>query len=285
MKKIGLLLLPLLLTSCSIQRLTLHATRPLIQNSLDALFEESDLVLAKTAIEADLKLLDGFIKTDPTNPQFLFFAVQGYTSYALGFVEDENPERARRLYLRGRDYGLRLLTQKKFWQSAHRGPLEPFQHALTHFKKEDVPALFWTANAWGSWINLSLTNPDALADLPKVQAIMERVLELEPAYFFGGAHLFLGTIYIVRPPILGGDPEKSSYHFNATLKYSSGKFLLPYVYYARYFAVQTLNEALFDSLCQQVSATSIDILPEQRLPNAIAKEKMEKLRQKKADLF
>lgn len=285
MKKIILLLFPLLLCHCSVQRLTLIAARPLIQNSLDALFEEPDLVLAQTAIEADLKLLDGFLKSDPENTNFLFFAVQGYTSYALGFVEDEQPERARLLYLRARDYGLRLLNQKKAWRSTRRTTPDEFIQALALFKKDDVPALFWTANAWGSWINLSLTNPDALADLPNVQAMMERVIVLDPAYFYGGAHLFLGTIYSAKPQIMGGDPVKSEFHFKQTLKYADGKFLLPSVYYARYFAVQTQNEALFDSLCQQVLSTPLDVLPEQRLPNAIAKEKTEKLRLKKPDLF
>lgn len=285
MKKLPLLLILLVITGCSMQKLTLRVARPLIENSLEALFEESDLVLAKSAIEADLKLLDGLIKTDPENTQFLFYATQGYTSYALGFVEDTDPDRARKLYLRGRDYGLQILNQKKFWRSAHRSDLTQFQQALKQFNKQDVPELFWTANAWGNWINLSMTNPDALADLPKVQAMMERVIELEPGYFFGGAHLFLGTIYIVKPRMMGGDPGKSAFHFKQTLKFSDGKFLLPYVYYARYYAVQMLDEALFDSLYQHVSATSIDILPEQRLPNAIAKEKMEKLWQQKTELF
>jgi hypothetical protein len=274
-----------LFLNCSMQRLTLKVISPVIDNSLAALFEESDLPIAKTAIEADLKLLEGLLKSDPENKKLLFYATQGYTSYALGFVEDENPDRARLLYLRGRDFGLKILNQQRSFQQAFRGNLDQFSLALKKFKKSDVPALFWTANAWGNWINISMTDPDALADLPKVQAMMQRVIELEPGYFYGGAYLFLGTILMVKPPIMGGNPDEAKVQFDKCFEYSQKKFLLPYVFFARYYAAKMLDEALFDSTIQQILGTSLDILPEQRLPNAIAQKKARLLLEKREELF
>jgi len=274
-----------LFSNCSFQKLTLHFIQPVIDNSLEALFEEEDLQLAQSAIESELKILDGLLKSDPQNRRLLLYATQGYTSYALGFVEDENPERARKLYLRARNLGLRILHKQSAFKNASNQSVDNFISALSAFQKTDVPALFWTANAWGNWINLSLTDPDALADLPKVQAMMERVIELDEGYFFGSAHLFLGTILITKPVIMGGNPEKSKQHFEKCLTFCEDKFLLPYVFYARYYAVRTLDEALFDQLLQKVLETSLDILPEQRLPNAIARKKAQMLMQQKAELF
>ena len=277
--------LGLLLSGCSMQKLTMKAMDPVIDGSMQALFAESDLGIARSAIEVDLKLLDGMLVNQPKNRKLLFFAAQGYTSYALGFVEDESVERARMFYLRGREYGLRLLQRNRTFTDAIQKSLAEFTAALQTFKSADVPALFWAANAWGNWINISMTDPDAIVGLPKVEAMMRRVIELDESYFYGGAHLFLGTILIVKPMMMGGNPEKSKAHFERCFEFAGDEFLLPYAYYAQFYAPLTLDEALFDKTVEKVLNTSPDILPEQRLPNAIARAKVQRLVAKRDDLF
>ena len=114
---------------------------------------------------------------------------------------------------------------------------------------------------------------------------MLRVLELDEGYFFGGAHLFWGTILMVKPVFMGGSPDKSREHFEKCLSFCGKQFLMPYVFYARYYAARTFNEQLFDWLLTTVIETDIDILPSQRLPNAIAKEKARQLLKQKDDMF
>ncbi|OQX83069.1 hypothetical protein B6D60_11105 [candidate division KSB1 bacterium 4484_87] len=215
----------LLGSGCSVQKLAVRSMSGLLEDSMTALFEETDLELAEHAIASDLKLLEGILKSDPENEKYLFMASQGFAAYALGFVEDENPQRAKQLYLRGRDYGLKILRKNKPFRQAEDQELEIFTQSLKKLDKKDVPALFWTANNWGNFINLSMNDPIALADLPRVQAMMERVIELDDSYFFGGAHLFLGTLLAVRPPILGGDMKKAKAHFDRCFELSQGKFL------------------------------------------------------------
>ena len=273
------------ISSCSIQKLAIRSMSGILDNSMAALYEEGDLKLAEQAIASDLKLLEGLIKSDPANEKFLLLACQGFGSYALGFVEDTDPDRARAFYRRGRDYGLKILNNNKAFNHAISASPKQLATALQTFKKADVPALFWTANNWASWINLNLTDPDAIADLTRVQKIMGRVLELDESYFYGGAHLFFATIYAVRPPILGGDIKKSEYHFNKCFEFSQEKFLLPYIYYARYFATRAFDEQLFTKTLTTVLKTPDDILPSQRLPNAIAKQKAKRLLNQKEELF
>ena len=145
--------------------------------------------------------------------------------------------------------------------------------------------IFWTAIGWGSYISLSLTDPASLADLPKVDAMMQTVLMNDSTYFYGGAHFFLGTLSGSRSKILGGNPEASQRHFEQCLRINHQKFLMTYVYYARSFAVQTQDRELFERCLTFVDSASIDILPEARLSNAIAKRKAKLLREKIDELF
>ncbi|HEX9971971.1 MAG TPA: TRAP transporter TatT component family protein [bacterium] len=273
------------ISGCSVQKLAVRSMSGILDNSMAALYEENDLLLAEQAIASDLKLLEGLIKSDPDNEKFLLLACQGFASYALGFIEDDDPQRAQSFYLRGRDYGLRILTKNHLFQKALTGDLDQLGLALKKFDKKDVPALFWTANNWANWITLNLTNTDTLADLPRVQLIMQRVLELDESYFYGGAHLFFATIYSSRPKILGGDIEKSRQHFERCFEFCQEKFLLPYVYYARYYATRTFDAEVFTSTLSKILAAPDDILPEQRLPNAIAKQKAIILLRKSEELF
>ena len=250
-----------------------------------ALYEETDLELAEGAIVSDLKLLEGLIKSDPQNEKLLLLASQGFAAYALGFVEDEAPDRAKSLYLRGKDYGLRILLKNKNFKQGMSGSLEEFEKSLSVFEKKDVPALFWTANNWASWINLNFSEPAALVDFPRVQLLMKRVLQLDESYFFGGAHLFFGTIYAIRPPILGGNMKKAKYHFDKCFQFSGEKFLLPAVYYAKYYLTREMDQQAFTKTLVKVTDTPEDILPGQQLPNAIARKKAKLLLDRVDELF
>lgn len=273
------------LSGCSIQSIALRSTGAVVDYGLEAINEESDLRLAEQSIASNLKLLEGLIKGDPENEHLLLLASRGYGSYALGFAEDGSPDRARIFYLRGRDYGLRILRQRERFAQAWDKDVESFQRALSEFNRDDVPAIFWTSNGWGNFIRLTLTDPAAIADLPKVEALLKFVLDKDESYFYASSHLALGTLYASRPKILGGNPEKARAHFERCLEITKGRFFMAYVYYAMSYAVQTQNKELFSSLLHKVVDGSLEALPEQRLANAIAKQKAKTLIAKMSDLF
>ncbi|MBI4549004.1 MAG: hypothetical protein HY707_13555 [Ignavibacteriae bacterium] len=281
---ISAVLLPLVISGC-FHQIALNSIGGILHNGFEVLNEEQDLELAEKSIASNIKLLESLLRSDPDNEQFLLLATIAYSSYSLGFVEDTNVERARMFYQRGKEYGMRILKHNRTFADALDRSFEEFNTALASFSKSDVPALFWTAIAWGSHISWSLTDPAALADLPKVESIMKFVLGKDSTFFHGGAHFFLGTLYGSRPNILGGDPEASRRHFESCLNINKGKFLMTYVYYARSYAFQIQNKELFESCLAIVDSTSIDVLPEARLSNAIAKRKAILLREKIDELF
>ncbi len=280
-----LFLLLLLLTGCSTQKLVVHFTSGILVNGMAAINEESDLILAEQAIASDLKLLEALLRSDPGNTKLLLMAAEGYTGYALGFVEDQSPQRASRFYLRARDFAMTVLKKNRSFAAVSAGDPAKFTASLSSFKKKDVPALFWTANAWGSYINLNKTEVNALANLSKVEALMKRALQLDETFYYGGPHLFLGAILASRPAMLGGNPAKAKEHFQACFRINQNKYLLAKYLYAKTYAVQVQDRELFKNLLQEIIAASENLLPEQRLSNEIAKKKAKALLQQEEDLF
>ncbi|MBD3226527.1 MAG: hypothetical protein GF313_17510 [Caldithrix sp.] len=285
LRNVSVFMIGAFLLSCSPQRLVIRQLEPVLDNSVKALYEEGDLQLAEQAMAADLKLVEGLLKSDPQNEKLLTIAAQGYAGYAMGFVEDKQPQRAKKLYLRARDYGLRLLFDDDSIEAHLNKPINQFESLIAQKKEDELPGLFWSGFAWGGYLNLSLNEPTALIDFPKVQAIMKRVATLQPDYFYGGVYLFLGAVYGMKPRMLGGNPEKALQYFQKNLQMTGEQFLLTYIYMARYYAAKVLDEEKFDNYIQQIESASEDILPEARLLNAIAKKKARLLKEKKSDIF
>jgi tetratricopeptide (TPR) repeat protein len=268
-----------------IQQIALNSVGSLMDTGFEVINEEQDLDLAEKSIASDLKLLETVIAKDPDNTHYLLLASMGYSSYALGFAEDDSIDRARLFYLRAKEYGMRILRKNKSFESALGKDIDQFRTALKTFSDEDLPAIYWTAVGWGSYVNLSITDPSAVADLPQIEEMIILVSQRDPTYYYGGPHFFLGTLYGSKPKMFGGNPELSRQHFEECLKINGGKFLMSYIFYAKSYAVQTQNKALFEQCLTTVDTTSIDTEPKARLANAIAKKKAKILRDKIDRLF
>jgi hypothetical protein len=275
----------LLVFSGCIRTIAVSTVGGIVDDGFEAFTSENDLAFAEQALPGNLKLLEVMLHSDPENERLLRLASEGYASYALAFLEGSDNARARDFYLRGRDYGLRILRQDDRLAKALAGSADDLRAELAGKGKDEVSGIFWTAFSWGNYIQLSLDDPAALADLPKTEVMMDYVARVDSAFYYGGAHIFLGTLYGTRPRMFGGDPEKSRAHFETALRLNGGKFLMTYVYYAASYAVQTQNEALFEELLGKVRETSLDVLPAFRLGNAVAKRRAEGLLARKADLF
>ena len=180
---------------------------------------------------------------------------------------------------------MRVLMNNPWFKEALDGDITAFREAVKTFSKDDVPAVFWTAMSWGSYVNITRTDVAGLADLSKVQALIEIVAEKNPSFYYGGAYLFLGTIEGSTPKALGGNPQKAKEYFEKGLTINGGKFLMTQLYYAKTYAVATQDQSLFESLLKQVEEASPDILPEARLANMVAKQKARRLLARENELF
>lgn len=283
---------------CSMTKLTVNQTAKVFAKASPTFDKEADLELADLGIMANLKTLEGLLEVHPDNEELLLINARSFALYAFAFVEDkmerakdlqtESEIKARALdfYERGRGYGLKLLSKaRKEFPKAVDGDVETLQSALKKLKKKHVPGLFWTAYSWGGAINLQQDNPMQLVNLSKVELMMRRVIELDEAFFYGGAHLFYGAFYGSLPPLLGGNPEKVKEHLQRVDQINDGKFLLSKLFLARYYAYPLQDRVLYKSLLQEIIEAPIDIFPEQRLANAVAKARAKYWLTKMDELF
>ncbi len=282
-----------------LKRTTVASATEIFRDGMEAFYREGDLLLAEQALASNLKLLEVFLQASPDNTDLLLQASQGFGAYAFAFVEDKiarhhtdsklhrlHRERARRLYLRGRDYGLQVLTLRvQALSAALTTDLPTFRTTLQTLQKEDVPSLFWTAYGWAGAINWSRDRPDMVADIPRVLAMMHRVLELDEAYFFGGPHLFFGVYYASRSRTLGGDPMQAKFHFDKALELTGAKSLLVPLFIADPYAVQIQDRALFENQIRLILHAPDDLSPEQQLLNQVAKARAQLLLARVDELF
>jgi len=257
-----------------LQRVAIRLSVPVMYDAFDSIAEEWDPSLAESASAANLKLLEAALKTDPNNRKLLLLACRGFAGYALSFVAEDQPERAREFLERARDYGFRALKDSRF-RDLVDAELETLKLKVRRLEKKDVAALFWPTFAWGYWINHSRDKPAALAQLPRVEALMGRLLELDESFFYGGPHLFFAALYSSRAKTLGGQPERAKEHFEKAIKLADGKFLLVYYFYARHYAVVTQNKTLCEELLNKVVDSPSNVLPEQRLLNQVTRKRAE----------
>ncbi len=272
----AIVLLMLLTTGC--MKLALNATSSLIPNLTRAFFEECDLKLAEQSLPAELKLMEGLLKNAPKNKQILTALCMGFTGYAMLFVEEEDPERASKLYLRARRYGLKAMGMEN---PNHQVILA----RLSAMDKDQIEPLFWVTMSWNGWINLNLDKPAALGDLTAAQECLKRVMEINPEYFYGSPYIINGSMLAARPKILGGDAAKAKEFFTKALAASNGKFFLAQYYYAKYYAVRVQDKELFLNLIDEVEKAPADQLKEACLINSAIKEKMRSLKEMADELF
>ncbi len=283
---IFLLLFFLLFSSACVysKKLTVGTTAMLLEEVAKSSYRQSDLRIIREGMPAYLMLMDGMIQAWPDNEQLLIAAAQTYSSFASIFVEDQDKEYAKLLFGKGKDYALRSLERRGL-KGPVQSPFEDFKEGLKGLGKRDVAYLFWGATCWANWIRLNLDSMEALAELPRVEWMMQRVLEIDEGFYYGGPHLFMGIWYSSRPKMLGGDLKKAQGHFLRALEFGKGKFLMASIYYANYYARQALDKDLFISTLQKVLETPSDISPDLTLLNTVAKKKAQELLNRVEEYF
>jgi tetratricopeptide (TPR) repeat protein len=248
-----------------------YFTRPLFEDLTNSFQQQRDVVLAEQGTPAFLLVLDGLIQHSPDNKNLLLAGAQAYSAYSAAFVGDRDPERNRILADKAKGYALKALSlQRKEFAEVRDRPYGEFETCLKSFKKRDVPFLFFTATSWAGWIQANSSSMDALADLPKVEGLIRRVLDLDETFYYGAAHTFMGALLTLRPPSLGGKPEEAREHFEKAIQIGQGRFLPTYVMYANQYAKLVYEEALFFGLLNSVLNSPVDSVRELTLVNTLA---------------
>jgi predicted anti-sigma-YlaC factor YlaD len=294
----GCLLLAWLAGSgCSVHRYALNRVSDAVAQSGTAYASDDDPELIKAAAPFGLKLTESLLAENPQHPGLLTAAASGFTQYAYAFVQEDADEvephdfaaaeamraRARRLYLRAQGYGLRGLEVKHpgFGKALTANP----KAAVRAATKPDVPLLYWTAAAWASAISLSKDNPERVGQIPDMEALIDRALELDESFGNGAIHTFMISYEMSRAGGAGDPAARARQHFDRALALSRGTDASPLVALAEAVTIQKQDVKEFESLLNQALAVNPDAHPDNRLVNTVMQRRARWLLSRKSELF
>jgi tetratricopeptide (TPR) repeat protein len=294
--RLAALALGLLACGCSLKRMAVNSVANSIAAGGDVYSRDDDPELIRDAVPFGLKTMESLLEVVPDNRNLLLAACQGYTQYAYAFVQlgadtiestryDEATrlhDRALKLFLRGRDFGLRALEVK------HKGITRQLQShpetAARPLTAKEVPLIFWTAASWGSAINLGKDRPDLAADIDAVKALITRGLALDERYERGAFHEAM-ILMESLPPAMGGSPERARQHFERAVALSQGTKPGPFVTLAQSVSVASQNRREFRELLAKALAVDPEKNPSDRLQTLLLQSKARALLAREDELF
>ena len=286
-----------LLCGCSVRKIAIKKLGDALADTGTTFASDNDPELVKDALPFSLKLIESILAESPKHKALLLAAASDFTQYGYAFVREEADEmepqslalatemrvRARKLFLRARDYGVRGLetTHPGFGIALSKDPRKTVLLA----KAEDVPLVYWTAASWGLAITLSKNEPDLIADQPVVEALVDRALALNEAYDQGAIHSFLISYEPVRQGGEGDPLERARKHFDRAMELSGGHQAGPLVSLAESVSVTKQDRKEFQSLLDQALAVDVNVKPEYRLANLVMQRRARWLLSRIDELF
>jgi predicted anti-sigma-YlaC factor YlaD len=282
---------------CSLNRFAVNKLGDALAGSGTTFASDDDPELVAAAIPFSLKLMESLLASSPSHRGLLLATTSGFTQYAYAFVQQEAEQledrdlaraaevrtRARKLYLRARDYGLRGLEtgHPRFGQQLRADARAAARTATA----ADVPLLYWTAAAWGAAIALSKDTPDIVADQGLVEALIDRALELDERFADGAIHGFLISYELARQGARGDPNERARVHFDRAVSLTGGQLAGPYVSLAEGVSVSRQDRPEFETLLHRALAIDPDARPEWRLANLVVQRRARWLLSRVDELF
>lgn len=250
---------------------------------------DEDIELVGDALPFSLKLIESLLAESPDQRGLLLAASRGFVLYAYAFVHWEAEQikltdlnkaraledRATKLYLRGLNHGLHglSLTAPEFGDALSKTPFQAVQQIPSTTAEVDVPFLYWSAAALGLAISVSKNEPEMLARLPEVEAMLDRALELDESWNRGTLHEF--KILWAAAQRVPADEEALQFHYDRALALSEGHRASLYVSMAEAVSIGKQDREEFTAHLEAALAVDLEKDPEHRLLNAIAQRRAE----------
>ena len=287
----------LLLCAGCLKHIALTSVADSLSASGNGYARDDDPELVRDSLPVVIKLMEQLHEALPKHQALAVALTRTTTSYGAAFIapeadrlEEKDVEaarplrrRAKKMFLRARGYGFDALELSvPGIRAALVGNDRERRAALIEkTQKRDVPALYWTAAAWGSAIANAKDDLELVGQLPQVAALMQRALDLDESWDEGSIHEF----FITYDASQGAGKEAARKHFLRALALSHNKKLSPYVSYAEAVSVDAQDKKQFVELLGKVLAFDVDSDPDHRLVNILAQRRARWLMSRIADLF
>lgn len=223
------------------------------ENLSAAVANQNDPETVRDGAPAYMLLLDSLIEGNPDDPGVLAAAANLYASYGAVFADD--PARASRLTSRARAYAGNAMCLR-YAPSCAWGEMtyDAYVTTLSGLNEDDADVVYAYGVATLAWIRAHSSDWTALARLPYMEALLNRYLEISNGDDAGTVNTYLGVLVTLRPPALGGEPDKGRAYFERAIELSGGSDLAAKVEYARNYARPLYERDLHDRLLSEVLA-------------------------------
>ncbi len=249
LKPVCLMFLMLSVSACG--QLISNAKKEFAQDLSATILEFDDPEIIKKGVPAYLILISSMIKGDPENPDLLESGARLYAAYASGFSDSATSKTA--LANRAFEYASHAICiRDENFCDVKRLSYFEFKKRLAAVEKVQAEALLIFVSSWAGVIEANSSDWNAVAELPKVKAGIECVLEIDETVNNGNAHLYMAVMESLLPRALGGKPELAKKHFDRAIEISNGENLMAKVLYAEKYARMLFDRELHDELLQQV---------------------------------
>lgn len=280
-----LFLFLLMVNGCAVRQYAFNRIGDALAGGGEAFASDNDPDLIRDASPFSLKMMESLLAESPRHRGLLLAAAKGFTQYAYAYVQQQADEmetkdvasayaerdRAKRLYLRARDYGLRGLSlqQPEFFVQLRVDP----QATVKKVKPEDVALLYWTGVAWAAAIASGKDDPFLVADLPAVEALIMRTYEIDETFDNGGLHVFLISYEMSRSTVVADAVQRARGHFDRAIELSQGMQAAPYISLAEAVTIPAQDRGEFTSLLHKALAIDVDARSDWRLANLIMQQR------------
>ncbi len=282
---------------CSVKQMAINQLGDALASGSSVFTSDEDPELVRQAIPFSLKLIESLLEESPNHEGLLLAAASGFTQYAYAFIQQEGERlmdkdtaramrelaRGRKMYLRAYGYALRGLELR------HTGFVAELErdavNAVARTSAHEVAYLYWSAASLAAAISLGKDMPELVAQLPKVDALIDRALLLDEEFDDGAIHAFLITYEMGRSPSHENPAAQSRRHFQRAHELTRGLHAGPLVSLAESVSLQEQNYAEFCALLQQALAIDPDSHSAWRLVNLIMQERARWLIDRSDELF
>jgi hypothetical protein len=187
------------------------------------------------------------------------------------------------------EYDAYLAAYEKGFKAAERGlaALSPaleqriaggvdLKDAVALVDEKGVGLIYWYATNLGKWgkaqdITVVLEYKD------RIFAMMQKAMELDASYFYGGPYRYFGAYYAIAPNFSGGDLGESWKYFEKAIA-AEPKYLGTYNLIAENYAPKKQDVQQFMDMTQKVLDAPLDGVPGLEAEAAIEKRKAQLLR-------
>ena len=231
------------------------ATSGFTDNLSASILNQDDPETARAALPTFMVTIDSLLRNNPNDADLLASGATLYASYGAIFADDEL--RASRLTTRARRYALSAMcetyTPSCDWPNNN---YDTFVASLDGIKPKHSEFLYTYGFASLAYLRAHSADWNSLAELPQVEALFNHYLDISGDEVNGAVYTYMGILLTLRPPALGGEPEKAREYFEKAIAMTDGRDLGAKVEFARGYAKLLYERELHDRLLNEVMAAN-----------------------------